>query len=52
MPTLNKQELTDVRSCLNACSDGPSIILQMDAMGKMRNISELLQSKSYRDRVS
>jgi len=36
------------------CRGSPNHMLelqkQMDAMGKMRNISELLQSKSYRDR--
>ena len=28
-----------------------SLLLQMDAMGKMRNITELVQSKAYKDKV-
>ena len=30
----------------------PELRKQMDAMGKMRSISELLHSKAFRDRVS
>ena len=38
-------------SCSYVASTSPSLLSQMDAMNKMRSITELVQSKAYKDKV-